>query len=197
MDLMDIITPESLLKAHLEYRKERRRRKIKITIIIILAALMLFYIGASIYVYTANKLEVKAYRYQYLEVPQIEINLSKKECKRLVDDLYNFPHLYFEISRDEGRTLGHTIFIPPIAIMNKHLQGQEFIIHYAHELTHSKYLTQNETWVTFKTFTLLYESDNEVLHNSGLLYAKWIVEGGYAGTDYDCGYYILEYFSKK
>lgn len=161
----------------------------KKVIIIILLILIGSVIAQNIYIYNSHKLEVKPYKQTIIYVPDKEIDLTRKQCKKLVDDLYKTPHFTIETNSNTGSP----VFIPPIAFINKNLNNREYIIYYAHELTHLKYQTANETFVTYITFKTLYESDNEILHYCGEFYGACILSGEASGTEYDCGYYILEY----
>ena len=72
----------------------------------------------------------------------------------------------------------------------------------AHELVHIKYVTKDEQWTTFKTITLLLESESKVLQNVGKYYAlsiltmRYSYEYGLYLYEYDVGAYIVEYFNK-
>lgn len=72
----------------------------------------------------------------------------------------------------------------------------------AHELVHIKYVTKDEQWTTFKTITILLESESKVLHEVGKYYALSILtmynslEYGMYLYEYDVGAYIVEYFNK-
>lgn len=165
-------------------------KKITLNVIIIVLAILIFcVIAQNIYIYNSHKLEIKPYKTKIIYMPDIEINLSKEECKKLVADLYDTPHLYLEFKKD----VSSSIYIPPIVCMQKGLDNRQFIIDYAHELTHIKYQTSNETFVTFTTFKTLYESDNEHLHYCGAFYGACILSGEFGNTEYDCGWYILDY----
>ena len=147
-----------------------------------------------IYIFTSYAdIKPKIYERVYLDIPEFYVPEKKEDCIKLVRDFYCIPHLYFEIEEEPG-TNGRTTIFPPIVFVDKDLSNQQLILTYAHELTHIKYQTVNETFVTFMTFKALYESDNETLHGCGLTLAWRVLYGGYAWTDYDCGIYILEYF---
>lgn len=77
--------------------------------------------------------------------------------------------------------------------IDKNLDIHTYIITYAHELCHIRYQVGNETYTAYMTFVRLYESGNSELRYHALVYAQDVIGGGYSGTAYDCGYYILEY----
>lgn len=83
-----------------------------------------------------------------------------------------------------------------IVLRSKFYWGIESIKAYAHELAHVKYQTFNDCYVTYKAIITLYESDNTFHKYVAVEYANDVLSGGYADTSYDCGYYLLEYFSK-
>ena len=67
---------------------------------------------------------------------------------------------------------------------------------YAHELAHIKYQTLNDSYATYQAIITLYESNDEIFKHIAIDYANDVLTGGYKGTDYDCGYYLLEYFKE-
>lgn len=169
-----------------------RKERIKSIIIILLALLLILMMGMEGYILFSHNWKVKEYTRVDLQVPTMEYNLTKAQAKELVKDLYDTPHFFTE-KELQGATLGQSYILWRVAEINFGLDVEDFTITYAHELTHIKYQVQNETYITFMTFKVLYESGNAVLQNMALRHARVILGGGYNGTAYDCGYYILDY----
>lgn len=166
--------------------------KVKTIIIIVLSVLLFLTISQTCYIRFSNKLEVRSYEYTTLQITSVEITLTKSTAKQLIKDLYNTPHIYIEGTFKDGRT-GNSMPLLRYVKMDKNATIHDYIIGYAHELTHIKYQVGNETYVSYMTFVNLYESGNAELKYHAMIYANEVVSGDYAGTDYDCGYYILEY----
>lgn len=171
-----------------------KRNKIIIYIfvaLIILNIILWGMVGYSNLSYKSYK--PKSYIYQNIDLQEIEQTLTKQSAKELIKRLYNTPHFYKEKElKQAGRSI---IFIRKVEI-NKNLSLNDYIITYAHELTHIKYVTVNETFVSYKAFKTLYESGNEELRYHSMVYASEVLSGIWAGTDYDCGYYILKYLAR-
>lgn len=72
------------------------------------------------------------------------------------------------------------------------LEGYDYIQGLCHELVHLKFCTANETYTQFMTFKILYESENEILHDCGCDFANAQFKHLWFG-DYDCAYYIEQY----
>lgn len=169
--------------------------KRKIIIILILALLNAYFWGIVGYSKLSyNSYKPKPYEYTYIKVQPIEETLTKESAKKLIKKLYNTPHIYKEKSFDG---FGRSIILYRKVEINKDLKLNDYIITYAHELTHIKYCTENETWASYKTFKTLYESGNAELRYIALNYANEVLSGCWQGTDYDCGYYILKYLINK
>ena len=92
-----------------------------------------------------------------------------------------------------------TVYMRPIEKYDNEYQYGAVL---AHELVHIKYVTKDEQWTTFKTITLLLESESKVLQNVGKYYAlsiltmRYSYEYGVYLYEYDVGAYIVEYFNK-
>lgn len=174
----------------------RTKKIVKALLIICLLALTSIIILEQIYIATYNKLEYKPYETKTIIVPYYDFDKPISELKREVDKLYDIPHVTIH---KEIKFRNKSAFSDPLlhyVVVDIDLKGLDFVLDYAHELTHIKYQTGNEMWVTYQTFKDLYESDNEMLHIAGLAYGAFIVDNGYENEPkYDCGYYVLEYFN--
>lgn len=169
--------------------------KRKIIIIIILIVLNVYFWGMIGYSKLSYKnYKPKPYEYTQLYNPQVNITLDKSSAKKIINKLVKTPHIYKEKSFDG---YGRSIILFRKVEINTNLSIEDYIVTYTHELTHIKYCTENETWVSYKTFKTLYESGNAELRYIALNYANEVLRGEWKGTGYDCGYYILKYLTNK
>lgn len=164
------------------------KRVIKNLIIILLWVLSGLVVFDMVHIYTAHRLEIKEYkpieiRYQFNK------DFTKEEVRKSVVGLFDTPHFYFEKDIEAD---GMALLLVGTIIINPEVSKEMYGYVLAHELTHLKYRVGNESWVSFKAFTTLYESGDEILQNSALYYADKVMSGWF-GEDYDIGYYILEY----
>lgn len=171
------------------------KKKIETITIILLSILLAITVSTELHIYLSYNLKPKDYEYMQVYEPFIKINISKSEARIIVDDLYDIPHLYNEKDLSNG-DLGRTLILFRIVDIDKDLDVLNYVITYAHELTHLKYWCNNETFVSFKTFVHLYESDNKILKYIATIYANNIFNGSAKNTEYDCGYYIQEYLKE-
>lgn len=141
----------------------------------------------------SHAFDVKTYVPQYVEITKTpQLTLTKETAHTMIAELFDTPHIYFERdlpSNQDGRS---RIMFRTIEI-DSNLNTHTYIITYAHELCHVRYQVGNETYTAYMTFIRLYESNNAELQYHALVYAQDVINGGYSGTEYDCGYYILEY----
>ena len=173
-------------------RTIKAEKIIKSLLIICLLAEILLFVYQDWYIYYYNKLEVLPYKNQYIYVWKMEYP-PNSQIKALIDDLYDTPHITIHKNIPRKSTPAYSIVQYRIVFMDIDLSGVDYAISYAHELTHIKHQTADETWTTFYTWKTLIESDNEFLQNAGFIYESRIMCGGYEGTEYDCGYYIENY----
>ena len=165
-----------------------------ILLCLIIIALIVFEIW---YVLSMNKLEYKTYNralitnvYNYDEDKHLNY-------KKVLDDYYNTPHLTFYTDKFlKNNENGKSSVIARIIWIRPNLKGLNDIKTYAHEIIHVKYQVANERFVQFKTITTLYESEDNFLKYVAINYANDILKGNYT-KEYDCGYYLLEYFKNK
>ena len=106
----------------------------------------------------------------------------------------NTPHFYIENDLSKKDYDGFALPLIRVAVVDSQLSGADYAIALTHELVHIKYQTGNETWTSFKTFVVLYESKSIILQNVALYYAQQQLSGMYI-DDYDCSYYIAEYLN--
>lgn len=181
--------------------KKNTIKKQIILIYILVFMLILSLIGLFIVIRMQNRLKpeylpVKQYQHRYIPLEKIECDLTKKEAKQIVDSLYNVKYDYKEVNIiDDNGSAGYTNN-RQVLVLNS-LNVEDYIVVLSHELVHIKYNTFNETFVEYTSIVTMYESDIDIIQKISLNRARLIIAGCYANTDYDCGYYLLEYFENK
>ena len=174
-----------------------KARKIKTVIIVILVIANLIAWPMVFYSRLSHQIKVRYYEETQLEVIEVEQTLTHKQAKAKIKNLMKTPHLYFEINIDEEGLNGQVIMMLGTVQIDKGLSIHDYIITYTHELTHLKHFTGNETYCSYMTFVHLYESGDVELRYHALVYANKVLSGEFKGTDYDCGYYILDYLGGR
>lgn len=175
-----------------------RKKNIICNIFLTVSITLLAYVFITIfYLYCFNRLEVKEYERVSLDIPAMEYTLTKDEAKKLIKDIYRTPHFYKEVGKFPDRRDAESVVFIRLVKVEKDLSLENYVMAYAHELTHLKFMYGDETMTVFKTFVMLYESGNAELQHIALKDAQDIINGGYKGTDYDCSYYIIEYLKEK
>lgn len=171
-------------------------------IIIILSILLSIILAFDIYlVYNhVNKkpqlsLDVIPYEHFYMEQEHIETQYTKLEIKKMIDDIYNVNYEYQEVGFLNSNVLGKSDIEKRVVNVVPYTTEIEYIWVLSHELVHIKYQTTNETFTEYTSIITLYESNNILFQKVALNRAKFIISGAYQGTEYDCGYYLLEYFN--
>ena len=169
-------------------------------IIVVLVVLILGVTNLNLQMRYSHNIGVKEYEVLDLSQCNIPENLAetvnKQELKIKIQKLFNEPHSYKEI---ESEQLGETFtnaFLRKVAI-KKDLDNEWYVITYTHELCHIKYWTQNDTYVSYKTFVILYESGDYIFKNVAERDAYRVLSGYWKGTDYDAGYYIQNYLRER
>ena len=174
---------------------KRRSKKVPILIFVILVELLVIValLSQMYFVFAYNDLEVRDYTAMELVFDEMEYTITKQEAKELVATLYNVEHSYEETNDLPESDAANSNIARKEVRIRPDLELLEYTISYAHELTHIKYRSYDETYTAYQTFVDLYESGHAELQNMSIVYAQSVLYGCYAGTEYDCGYYILEY----
>ena len=164
-------------------------------IAIIIAIFVIAFVGIfgyGIFIRCNHRMKPKAATEQinihttYAELPE--------DWQKQVSDLFKVRHT-LEFCRMSGKIHGETNLLTHKVKINERASDVEKVIAYAHELTHLKYYTVNETFTEYKATIILYESGVPYFRNAALINVNCIVNcGGYTNTEYDCGAYLLEYF---
>lgn len=178
--------------------ENKRSKKIPILIFVILLELITIVVLLSrfYFIFAYNDLEVKSYEPVQLKFQTINYTISKEEAKQLIANLFDVEHTYIETNDIPETDFANSNIARKEVKIRTDLDLVEYVISYTHELVHIKYELYDETNTAYKTFIELYESGHEELQNISLVYAQSVIDGCYKGTEYDCGYYILEYLYK-
>ncbi len=173
----------------------KRSKKIPILLFVILLELIAIVVLLSrfYYVFAYNDLEVKSYESVQLKFKPMNYTISKAEAKQLLSNLFAIQHTYIETNDIAETDFANSNIVRKEIKIRPNLDLVEYVISYTHELVHIKYELYDETNTAYKTFVELYESGHEELQNISLVYAQSVLDGCYKGTEYDCGYYILEF----
>jgi len=176
----------------------KQKKKISILIFVILFELLLIVALLSRYyfVFAYNDLEVLKYDPVRLNFQYMDYTITKEDAKQLVANLYNIEHSYEETTDLPKTDAANSVITRKEVKIRPDLGLIEYTISYAHELSHIKYELYDETHTAYRTFIDLYESGHDELKNISLVYAQSIMDGCYSGTEYDCGYYILQYLTE-
>lgn len=160
-------------------------------VLLVLATALVF---ENCYIFAANRWEVKEYTNQTLIVPECPQIPPKTEIYKLVRKEFNSWCLYFECKELGGTADGRACPQINAVFIEKGLDELNYTMLLAHEISHCKLKTVYECKTEYYAIITLVESNNKYLHYIGMWWADYIVSGGKAGTEYDCGYYLLEYF---
>ena len=136
---------------------------------------------------------------QYYKTEFEPDNLSHKQIKSWIDKEIDTNYwIEYKQLKDKKHSRSIVLFRKiEVDIYQTADKKYEFAKALAHEQIHIKYQMENETFVTYKTITTLFESDNEFLKFVAVDYANDVLTGGYRGTIYDCGQQLFEYFKDK
>lgn len=175
--------------------KRNKKLKAQYIIIAILVVVLLIVTALNICITLAYNWQPKPYEVgRIIDAPPPYEEPTKAEAKQMVRAVYDTPHILKEKDMEND---GDVNYFLRTVYVRKGVSASDFILFYAHELTHLKYWCKNETFVMYKTITTLYESDNHVLKCVALSARKNILDGNAKYPEYDCGYYLLQYFGEE
>lgn len=177
------------------YRGIKRAKVIiKGWIISLLVVMIAGVVGNIVYIIKSHDdFKPKAY-YCTITIEEVEL-LEKWEYKGLITELFDTPHIYVEGNLKKQSLDGYARPLIRLVKIEADLCNYSYAYTLAHELVHVKYQTGNETWTSYKSFIILYESGSSALRHIALLYAQDQLGGLYEGTEYDCSYYIADYLN--
>lgn len=168
-------------------------RAVQNALIVMLSLALALTIFQVWHIQFSNSLNIKPYTTQIIAIQdKPQLILTKQTAHTTIAKLFNTPHIYFEKDLPPQDN-GISIIMWRVVQIDKDLDVHTYIVTYTHELCHVRYQVGNETYTAYMTFVRLYESNNAELQYHALIYAKDVISGDYSGTEYDCGYYILEY----
>lgn len=170
-------------------------KALKITCIILAVLLVAECVFACVFKFRIGLDYIECYDgREYLDEDGIVVDWDKAKCKAEVEKMFGNPkHIYIEVGMDRS-------FCMPIICLigiNNSLKDCHYIQDLAHELIHYTEFTGNERYTQFRTFQLLYESDIPELHEAGRRLAVTEYFSRQHKDEYNCWWYIKEYFKSK
>lgn len=168
-------------------------RAVQNALIVMLSLALALTIFQVWHIQLSNSLNIKPYTTQIIAIQdKPQLTLTKQTARTTIAKLFNTPHIYREKDLPPQEN-GRSKIMWRIVEIDKNLDVHTYIVTYTHELCHVRYQVGNETYTAYMTFVRLYKSNNAELQYHALVYAQDVISGDYSGTEYDCGYYILEY----
>lgn len=139
-----------------------------------------------------NNSYAKAYTILNNDYKQPEY-MPNEYYKNYIDDLLdNRFYLYF--TKDLKNNYGLSLPAIRTIIVDSNINNYDYCVAFMHESIHMKEFVNNEKYVAFKTFKILYE--DEQLHNVGIWYAINMFNGVYS-EEYDVRGNIINYLTNK
>lgn len=178
----------------------RKLRFQKFLIILLTLALILTWTMIGITMYKTHhrkeppSLDVLPYNYKYYALEYVDTDLSKQDIRIILNMVYDVSYTYTEQSYIGEDIEGIAQSNPNRITILDSIDEITYITVLSHELTHLKYKTSNETFTEYTSLVTLYETNINVFQKAALNKARFIISGGYAGTEHDCGYYLQKYF---
>ena len=167
-----------------------------ITLVLVVMIIFNIIIWSSIiYALVSNRYEPMS------ATEKIEFNIEIVErpynWREKLDDIFKTLHFTHYRDLTKSGCAGQTILIFRIVYMHNKLTKDMEAFTYAHELTHLKYFTKNETFTEYNTIIELYESNEPYFKYLALKFANGIINyNWFKNTKYDCGLYLQKYFNK-
>lgn len=177
------------------YRTIKKAKVIIKSLIIFLLAIMITGVVSNIVYIVKSHDNFKPKTYHCTITVEDALLLEKWEYKGLLTELFDTPYIYTEGDLNKHSVDGYARPLIRLVRIDSNLSNFSYAYTLVHELTHVKYQTGNETWTSYKSFIILYESGSSALQYIALKYAQDQLGGLYEGTEYDCSYYIAEYLN--
>lgn len=171
-------------------------------VIIILSILVIIVLSLDIYLVIKHKRQKESttlqfVRYNHFEIGYrigVDVQYNKSQIKNMLDDIYNVKYTYQEDDLGNVATCGIANIANKSITMNSRLSPKDYVWALSHEIVHIKYKTADEVFTEYTSIITLYECGNDVFSNIAYNRAADIVAGVYKNTEYDCGYYLINYF---
>lgn len=133
--------------------------------------------------------------YNRINLDEQKVNVNDDEFAiKMVNEAFAYP--IYHLSRASlSDCSGYSRLISRQIVIERQLSTTKLILVLTHELVHLIYFTDNERFVQYKTFCILYESGNETLRAIAMNFAREMITYNIYPKAYDCGYYILKYLN--
>ena len=131
------------------------------------------------YMATQNRWKVKWHELYTIEIGECPTIPSKKEIRKLLRKEFHYLYVYceFEYGKHGQFDQGNALSVLNVVSVCDNIEGVEYTMVLAHEISHCKFKSINECYVEYKAITTLYKSDNEFLHYVGVYWANEILSG--------------------
>lgn len=183
--------------------KSKLNKTLRFLIFIIIFEIVFFSVTALVY-NRKNKMPLQIYtQWDYYiackvlqqEKEPIKIE-SKSYYREQMEILAGFDFYIYKESniRERFGKDGLSLAIIRTVILDENLDGYDYCVTCLHEFLHIKEFIEDEEYLSFKTFKMLYES--EEFHNIGVMYAISVFDGFYYG-EYDIRAHIVNYLTNK
>lgn len=165
-------------------------------IIIVIMIILISYLVTISILQARNKLSIQQNTY-YNYAQQVDIiDLTQQQAIEMIKAEFKLKLFNLTVVDNLNGANGKTCIVTRMITIEK-MSGWQTLWVLAHEMTHLKYVTKNETWTNFKTWQTLYESNNKVLKQRAEYAIKEYCQNGYLkNTEYDISYYIVKYLTK-
>lgn len=172
-------------------------KSVLINLAIILLVIMAIIIYTNLYLLLFNNyLPEKEFTPYDFGFELVILDITQEQAVELASECVGLNDFTIEYTNDlKSGIVGNS------NLLTHHIKIKESLIPFqqlpviVHEMVHIKYYTANERFTKFTAFKLMYESENEILHEAGKQYAQEICSQD--GGEYDCSYYVVDYFEKK
>lgn len=172
-----------------------KSRLINLAIIILVIMAIIIYTNLYLLLFN-NYLTEKEFTPYDFGFELVILDITQEQAVELASECVGLKDFTIEYTSDlKSNIVGNS------NLLTHHIKIKESLIPFqqlpvlVHEMVHIKYYTANERFTKFTAFKLMYESENEILHEAGKQYAQEICSQD--GGEYDCSYYVVDYFQKK
>ena len=193
--------------------KEKIRKILKISGIVLISTIIIF---SSVIISIGTYIEKSHSNFYYIEekntinftYPDDTYLYDKKEVRKKLEKLtgikcYTYREEYFSL---DLKYSAYCVIIRREIVIDESLSYYGYVKSLCHELCHLKYLSAKERYVDYKTFVLLYESNEPGFRNTALWYAdivmrgnpydEPIIENGKKVPEYNSWHYMYNYLQE-
>ena len=166
-------------------------------IIIIVLVVLLVVVYTNLYLLLFNNyLTEKEFTPYDFGFELVILDITQEQAVELASECVGLNDFTIEYTNDlkSGVVGNSNLLTHRIKIKESLIPFQQLPV-LVHEMVHIKYYTVNERFTEFTTFKLMYESENEILHEAGRQYAQTLCSKDWG--EYDCSWYIMKYLEEE